>query len=233
MRRRFVFSSRLVTRKTPYNAKDGEPYAAPYPLHPWLSEALNAQKSPFWIPSPDMPSIMEFSDHKLTMLRPDSHRYFASGDIVWFSFALTFEVTSDNWMPEYKPLDFIRVGSLPETQDSSAYNTLEEEVGAAYQSLTTGNVTLLDDDDDEDPFSFDGNKTHKRSRDSDGDETMSDDGLSDKSAYSAALAALDGGPQKRAKTKSSGLPAKPASKMDDGKKKSVMFFEEHYCNDTS
>ncbi|KAJ7495919.1 hypothetical protein B0H11DRAFT_2226914 [Mycena galericulata] len=208
-RRRFIFSSNLVIRKTPYNAKDGQPYVAPYDLHPWIREALMAQKSPYWIPNPDMPTILEYVDGKLNAVKPDTYRYFSNGDIVWFSFALTFEVGTNNWMPEYKPLDFIRVGRLPEPSDSQGEFSVEAEVGAAYQSLTTGNVTLLEDDDEAE--SSHENKARKRGRDSDGDETMSDSGLSDKSAYSAALAALDG-PQKRPKTEALASPSKPPSK---------------------
>ena len=143
-RRRFLFASRLVIRKTPYNTKDGEPYAAPYPLHPWIDAALKRQKYPYWIPNPDLPSILDYVDGRLNLLRPDTNQYFENGDIVWYSFALTFDVNTNNWMPEYKPLDFIRVGRLTEASDIRGEYSVEAEVGAAYQSLTVGNVTLLD-----------------------------------------------------------------------------------------
>ncbi|KAJ6501441.1 hypothetical protein C8R47DRAFT_970346 [Mycena vitilis] len=142
-RRRFVFAARLVIRKTPYNAKEGAPYAAPYELHPWIDAALKAQKYTYWIPNPDMPTILDYTNGGLNVVKPENHLYFDNGDIVWFSFALTFEVNPTNWMPEFKPLDFIRVGRLLESSDSRAEYSVEAEVGAAYRSLTEGNVTLL------------------------------------------------------------------------------------------
>ncbi|KAJ7040618.1 hypothetical protein C8F04DRAFT_1253938 [Mycena alexandri] len=213
-RRRFILASRLVVRRTPHNTKDGAPYSAPYALHPWVEDTLKAQTTPTWVPNPETPSIIDYVDGKLNMLKPKTNRYFEAGDIVWFSFALTFEINANNWMPEYKPLDFVRVGKLSASSETRG----EDEVGSAYQSLTEGNVTLLDDEDDSGLATTE-RKNGKRPRDSDGDDTMSDDGLSDMSAYSAAQAALER-PEKRFNPippASSTL--KPASKTDDTSKR--------------
>ncbi|KAJ7629946.1 hypothetical protein DFH06DRAFT_1005506, partial [Mycena polygramma] len=110
-RRRFIFSSRLVTYRTPMNSKEGEEQTLRYKLHPWIQQALSTQKT--FIANPEMPAIVDYDNGRLKMLRPTDSRYFNSGDIVWFSFALTFEFTNTNWMPEYKPTDFVRVGNLP------------------------------------------------------------------------------------------------------------------------
>ncbi|KAJ6510107.1 hypothetical protein C8R47DRAFT_1208151 [Mycena vitilis] len=194
-RRRFIFASRLVIRKSPYNTKDGaNPNAAPLTVHPWILNALKTQKYPNWVPNPDRPSIHDYVDGKLERLEPETSRYFDSGDIVWFSFALTFEINGDNWAPEYKPLDFIRVGHLDESPDTRAEYTMEAEVGSAYKSLTPGSVTLLDDDDASEQGKVDHRAVagQKRGRDSDGDDTMESDGeLSDISAYSAARAVAE------------------------------------------
>ncbi|KAJ6579171.1 hypothetical protein DFH09DRAFT_839677, partial [Mycena vulgaris] len=111
-RRRLILSSRLVIRRSPLNSTEGGAMLPSYRLHPWLDDALKAQKFPVWMANPEMPAIMDYEDGKLKMLKPTSHRYFDNGDIVWFSFALSFDVNASNWMPEYKPLDFIRVGTL-------------------------------------------------------------------------------------------------------------------------
>ncbi|KAJ7730780.1 hypothetical protein B0H16DRAFT_1329805, partial [Mycena metata] len=141
-RRRFILSSRLVLRRTPAKMKEAMA-PLPYQLHPWLADAIQAQKYQMWMANPEMPAILEYDAGKLQMLKPTTNRYFESGDIVWFSFALSFDVNSNNWMPEYKPLDFIRVGNLPQSSEGSDYS-LAESVGSAYQSLTSGSATLYD-----------------------------------------------------------------------------------------
>ncbi|KAJ7186930.1 hypothetical protein C8R46DRAFT_1206917 [Mycena filopes] len=208
-KRQFIFASRLVIRKNPYTSKDGPLKAPHYPVHPWVQNAVNAQKSMRWIPNPDMPGLHDYVDGKLTLIHPEDNHYFNSGDIVWFSFALTYEIEGDNWAPEYKPLDFIRVGRLEDPPDTNAEYTLAMELGSAYPALAAGTVALLDDDDD-------GNTAagQKRGRDSDGDETMSDGGLSDMSAYSAAQAAKDNSSQKRQKVEPPPSTQKPPSKAE-------------------
>ncbi|KAJ7773133.1 hypothetical protein B0H16DRAFT_1450979 [Mycena metata] len=211
-RRRFILASRLVVRRTPHNTKDGAPYSAPYTLHPWLEDTLKAQTTPTWVPNPEIPSIIDYVDGKLNMLKPTTNRYFEAGDIVWFSFALTFEINANNWMPEYKPLDFVRVGKLSAPSDTRG----EDEVGSAYQSLTEGNVTMLDVDTDySNTADEDESGSGKRPRDSDGDDTMSDGGLSDMSAYSAAQAALERPEKRHNPIPPASTTQKPASKSDD------------------
>ncbi|KAJ6464317.1 hypothetical protein DFH09DRAFT_1113077 [Mycena vulgaris] len=217
-RRRFVLAARILLRSTPMNSKVGAETHLPYKLHPWLRDALSAQKFVRWIPNPEMPAILDYVDGKLQMLRPTHNRYFDSGDVVWFSFALSFDVNSSNWMPEYKPLDFIRVGSLPHPSENRIEYSAADEVGSAYRSLASGAATLLDDSDelymaiDND---VDG-QGRKRARDSDGDDTMSDGGFSDKSAYSATQAALDGAVAKKPKVEEDDSGGKPQSKKATG-----------------
>ncbi|KAJ7476316.1 hypothetical protein B0H11DRAFT_1727375, partial [Mycena galericulata] len=143
-RRRFIFSSRLVVRRSPLNSKEGAPPPLLYQLPPWLQAALDAQRYPVWMANPEMPAILDYEGGKLKMLKPTSHRYFDNGDIVWFSFALSFDVNSNNWMPEYKPLDFIRVGVLPESSNTRDDYTVAPLVGEAYRSLSTGTVVPFD-----------------------------------------------------------------------------------------
>ncbi|KAJ7135562.1 hypothetical protein C8R44DRAFT_609472, partial [Mycena epipterygia] len=108
-RARFIMAARLLVKRTPYNSKETH---LPYKLHPWLQNALEGQSPATWLPNPERPAILEYVNGQLKMLKPTHHQYFNSGDVVWFSFALSFDVNANNWAPEYKPLDFIRVGSL-------------------------------------------------------------------------------------------------------------------------
>ncbi|KAJ7815295.1 hypothetical protein B0H13DRAFT_1924265 [Mycena leptocephala] len=211
-RRRFIFSARLVIRKNPHNAKDGPAPVPPYQLHPWIKDALDAQRFQIWMPNPEMPSILDYDEGKLQMLKPTTSQYFKNGDIVWFSFALSFDINANNWMPEYKPLDFVRVGSLPVSSESRMEYSAADFVGSAYQSLSTGSASVLDDLDRS--LSYNEIKDLKRSRDSDGDDTMSDGGLSD-------ICLGPGAETGKAEETSSAKPtsSKGAAAVEDGSKK--------------
>ncbi|KAJ7106081.1 hypothetical protein C8R43DRAFT_963517 [Mycena crocata] len=167
-------------------------------------------------------SILGWNQHCLpkrktndTQSRPAVYRrlygrtYFAANDIVWFSFALTYNISSSSWQPNFKPLDFIRVGRLS-TQpkvETVVEHSVEQEVGAAYQALSEGNVVLLEGNSP--------SKATKRRRDSDGDDTMSDGALSDlseKSAFSATQTTI-----KRAKLNAPD--PKHAAKSEDASKR--------------
>ncbi|KAJ7490407.1 hypothetical protein B0H11DRAFT_1681587, partial [Mycena galericulata] len=111
-RRRFIFAARLVVRRTPYNSRQGEDINLPYKLHPWLEAAIASQKHQVFMANPEMPTILEYENQRLKLLRPTHYRYFQNGDVVWFSFALSFDINNSNWMPEFKPLDFVRVGNV-------------------------------------------------------------------------------------------------------------------------
>ncbi|KAJ7197890.1 hypothetical protein C8J57DRAFT_1487629 [Mycena rebaudengoi] len=214
-RRRFVLTSRLVVRRTPHNTMDGEQYSVPYDLHPWVADALNAQKYPLWLPNPELPAILEYSEGKLKMIKPTSHRYFDSGDIVWFSFALTFDVNTNNWMPEYKPLDFIRVGRITGSSDTRGEYSASTEVGSAYRSLVAGDAQLLDGRDETDCF-YEDTRGKDPKRRLDEDEAMSDSQLSEESVYSAAKHATETLAPKRAKIEAaSGLKPTPKSTSPD------------------
>lgn len=40
--------------------------------------------------------------------------YFEGGDIIRFSFTVTFVIGNEAWAPEYRLLELIRVGKIPE-----------------------------------------------------------------------------------------------------------------------
>ncbi|KAJ7018549.1 hypothetical protein C8F04DRAFT_977189, partial [Mycena alexandri] len=140
-RRRFVFGSRLFMYKSPYNRKDGQSNEVSPNTHPWIAEALKKQKHPNWILNSSVPSIVDFVDGKLNILKPEKNDYFVPGDIVWFSFALTYDLSGDTWAPDYKPLDFVRVQRVGNSKRGERPD--EVDVGGVYQSLSEGNVTLL------------------------------------------------------------------------------------------
>ncbi|KAJ7157064.1 hypothetical protein C8R43DRAFT_883382, partial [Mycena crocata] len=143
-RKRFILSARLFIYKTPYNSKEGQLYHAPYKLHPWVDAGLRAQKDPEWIPNPDKPSIADYIDGNINILKPTTYQYFSKGDIVRFSFVVVFGIQTNYWQPDFKPLEFVRVGRITGSSENRVEHSVEDEVEAAYQSLTAGNVVLLE-----------------------------------------------------------------------------------------
>lgn len=58
-----------------------------------------------------MPILVDYdiADQKFEILHPTHWRYFQNGDIVWFTFSLSFIIGMDEYMPEYSPSFFVRV----------------------------------------------------------------------------------------------------------------------------
>jgi len=84
---------------------------APYDIHPWIVNGLREDKR--FIPNPQRPAYLEYSQGKMTALQDTNRPNFMRGDIVLVSFMLGFTVARDCWYPEMIPLEIIRVGELP------------------------------------------------------------------------------------------------------------------------
>lgn len=96
------------------------------------------------VANPELPTILEYVNGQLKKLTPEDCHYFRSGDIVWFSFTLTFDFNASSWMPQYKPLDFVRVGNVSITPNSTEEYSVAREIGSSFHSLDSGPVMLSD-----------------------------------------------------------------------------------------
>lgn len=79
-----------------------------YDVHPWVADAL--LRSDSFVANPGRPICMSFDSGTLVTV-PASKGY-RRNDVLWVSFTLTFVVGPDNWGPEHRPIDVIRVGQL-------------------------------------------------------------------------------------------------------------------------
>ncbi|KDR72125.1 hypothetical protein GALMADRAFT_18164, partial [Galerina marginata CBS 339.88] len=108
-RHRFVMSSKMLVKKSPFNTAQGSPLNTPYEIHPWVLEALNEQSEQLYIANPESPRYLDRQGEVLVDLFDSEESGFRRGDIVWFSFKLGFYVNRDHWAPEIIPTAFIRV----------------------------------------------------------------------------------------------------------------------------
>lgn len=110
----FIVTAPMFARKTLYARMSKK---LRYKLHPWVEEALKDNDK--LVPSPDCPHCMVWEDGNLLDLddsdRPQLEKY----DIMWISFTLAFYVGGETWGPEYRPMDLIRVGHMPENYGES------------------------------------------------------------------------------------------------------------------
>jgi hypothetical protein len=111
----------LFTRKNAFNMS--KPTTSDYTPHPWLMNAV--KEAPAWMPNPIRPRKMAFKDECLISLQDDTDPEFSPGDIIWFSFTLSFVIGPIWWTPEYRPMDFIRVGHLNKPEEHHSGLDLE------------------------------------------------------------------------------------------------------------
>lgn len=82
----------------------------PYPLHTWVSTAL--ERTDKWVPNPERPRLLAYEDGQLKSIVNSDPPYLERGDVVWISYAVTFGIHYLNWGPDFCPFDVIRVGKM-------------------------------------------------------------------------------------------------------------------------
>lgn len=121
-RDKYVVSSRVFARQTPMNTKQGGQYSALYKLHPWIAMALEDVDQTHCIPNPAKPRYLEYDvpTKVMSKLEDSETPEFNRNDIVFMSFMLVFTVTRDSWAPEIIPIEFVRLGKLPDNITTQA-----------------------------------------------------------------------------------------------------------------
>lgn len=104
----FILTSQIFCKRTPYTrAKEA---GIPYTLHPWIANAT--QKPKEYFPNPDRPAFFEPESGELHDMKECTPPYPKLGDLVWFSFIVEFFIGPKNWITNFVPLEFIRVGRV-------------------------------------------------------------------------------------------------------------------------
>ncbi len=87
--------------------KDGEPKPPPPPeLHPWVIEAHRA--SDYYSANPVRPQLFSLDGTSLRQVDKNVNP-FSRGDVIAFTFTVSFIVGQDHWAPYLVPLELIRV----------------------------------------------------------------------------------------------------------------------------
>ena len=105
--RRYVMTSRVfIPHKGPQSS------ARPSD-HPWLQRAVQNSGGQYVV-NPRKPAVYEWVDNSLLDLAESDRPQFDPGDIIWMSFTVGFNIGNEEWWPDVIPIEFIRVGRLPE-----------------------------------------------------------------------------------------------------------------------
>lgn len=116
---RFNISVPLFSKRSPFT--NSKPSQTSYKPHPWIFDAV--KDSARWMVNPDRPSLMVLKKEDLIELSKDTRPKFSPGDVIWYSFTLSFIVGSTFWYPEYRPIELVRVGELSGPMDSRREST--------------------------------------------------------------------------------------------------------------
>ncbi|PPR03128.1 hypothetical protein CVT26_004662 [Gymnopilus dilepis] len=123
----YTISSKLFVKKA---AKPRKPDFEP---HEWLSRGLKGRDD--FVVNPDRPLYFDLINGKAVKLENSDVPYFQAGDLVWFSFKMSFFVAQKYWTSEIIPLEFMRVARNEEFQESTE-NT--DKVSDSPQTLEDG-----------------------------------------------------------------------------------------------
>ncbi|PIL31864.1 hypothetical protein GSI_06568 [Ganoderma sinense ZZ0214-1] len=100
-RARFWLQTPMFLRKGP---NDDNSDAMPH-LHPWVLKA--AKESKGFKGNPDRPRIWVKEGKKVTTIGERDPGYLVRGDVVAFSFTVTYHITGTNWFPQFHPADIV------------------------------------------------------------------------------------------------------------------------------
>uniref|UniRef100_A0A8H8CFA2 Uncharacterized protein n=1 Tax=Psilocybe cubensis TaxID=181762 RepID=A0A8H8CFA2_PSICU len=145
-RDKYIINTRVFANRSAFNTKEGGEYKVPYEVHPWLKEGITRFPEAHQIPNPDRPKYFEFTENRISSLADSNEPTFKQGDIIWMTFKLGFVVTGGYWWPEIIPIEFVRVGKLPEQIHSKADHSLFPSVDESFNLLCAGDIVEFTDD---------------------------------------------------------------------------------------
>lgn len=140
-RGRFIMSAPMFIRRI-----GGRTATVRYPLHAWVEEATRGNRTS-WSPSPERPQIFDCVNGKLRPMWKGDGPRLLRGNIVWMTFRIFFVLGSQNWWPDFVPIDIVRVGNMPgymlgihddvvsfNAPQSLAQGTVEVTAGASWST---------------------------------------------------------------------------------------------------
>lgn len=113
----YTITSKLFTRRSPFNLKGrGEP-SVPYTIHPWILQVSSDPQSRLTA-NPEQPQYYDSTEGSVKKLEDCADPRFKRNNIICVTCRLGFIIFGDNWWPEITPLELVRVDRLPKTEGS-------------------------------------------------------------------------------------------------------------------
>lgn len=116
--------------------------AIPYALVPSVSSAVSLLDD--WFANPDRVLFFSYNEGDLANLDDCDPPRLRQGEIIWFSFAVQYAVGSNTWAPDYRLIEVVRVGRIPDNlAQGPRFSAFESIPSSVRKPLRAGKVNLL------------------------------------------------------------------------------------------
>lgn len=135
---RFILTSMMFVRSANGTTED----SIPYTLVPSVRNAVSSTNN--WFANPDRALFFSYDEGILTNMDDDDPPRLRQGDIIWFSFAMQYTIGSNNWAPDYRLIEVVRVNRIPEgLLQGPRFSAFEPVPSNIRRPLRAGKVTVL------------------------------------------------------------------------------------------
>ncbi|PPR04169.1 hypothetical protein CVT26_003809 [Gymnopilus dilepis] len=147
--------------------------------HQWLVDVVKGQKKAEYAINPRRPSYFDMVDKKAIKLEKSKPPRYCCGDIIWFSFKVSFYVGNQYWSSDLTPIEFVRVARGIKFGLNNAEDDDDDEEGNKKRSLEEGSAISIIERNPFEDHSTQKRKHHETTDDkpksSDGSETADDE----------------------------------------------------------
>ncbi|PPR05208.1 hypothetical protein CVT26_012303 [Gymnopilus dilepis] len=147
--------------------------------HQWLVDVVKGQKKAEYAINPRRPSYFDMVNNKAVKLEKSKPPRYCCGDIIWFSFKVSFYVGNQYWSSDLTPIEFVRVARGIKFGLNNAEDDDDDEEGNKKRSLEDGSAISIIERNPFEDHSTQKRKHHETTDDkpksSDGSETADDE----------------------------------------------------------
>ncbi|PPQ74435.1 hypothetical protein CVT26_001416 [Gymnopilus dilepis] len=141
--------------------------------HEWLTNVVKGQKKAEYAINPRRPSYFDMVDKKAVKLEKSKPPRYCAGDIIWFSFKVSFYVGNQYWSSDLTPVEFVRVARGIKFGLNNPEDDDEDEEGNKKRSLEDGSAISIIE---RNPFEDHNTQKRKHHETTDDDKPKSSNG---------------------------------------------------------